>query len=77
MHRPRRLSSPSPGEDKHQVLGQQARSDLRGLRLRVEYMWTVSRFDAATKIKALRAAGLSNADIVQAAKADVVEELLR
>ncbi len=39
-------------------------------------MWTISRFDTASKVKALRAAGLSNADIIAAAKQGLVEALL-
>jgi len=76
MHRPRCDSSPSPSEDEHPVLGQPPRSDMRGLCLRVECMWTVSRFDTATKIKALRAAGLSNTDIIAAFRQGLVEALL-
>ncbi len=38
-------------------------------------MWTRERFEAAAKIKALRDAGFSNADIVEAKRVGLLDEL--
>lgn len=39
-------------------------------------LWTTSRFQAAAQVRALRLAGFSNADVVQAAKVGQVKALL-